>query len=214
MNYKVIIGIFILWVAGFSWAQEQELQPIVLPSPQIKGGMPLFEALKNRKSVREFSDRKLTFQVLSNLLWSAYGINRPEVKKRTAPSAMNLQMIELYVCLEQGTFLYDPEAHALKPVLSDDIRESTGFQPFVKVAPVNLVYVADVAKIKQMGEDQWIYIGAEAGAISQNVYLFCASEGLATVVRGAIPRDVLSQKLKLKDTQKIVLAQTVGYPLK
>lgn len=212
MNNKIIIGIFMVGISAFSFAQKSE--PIVLPSPQMKGGLPLFETLKIRKSVREFSEQKPTQKMLSNLLWCAYGINRSEAKKRTAPSAMNLQMIEIYVCLDQGTFLYDPEAHALKLVLSEDIRESTGFQPFVKVAPVNLVYVADLSKIRQLTEDTWIYIGAEAGAISQNVYLFCASEGLATVVRGAIPRDVLAQKLKLKDTQKIILAQTVGYPTK
>jgi len=211
MKYRIVL-FMLTYIASFSFAQKSE--SITLPSPEMKGGMPLFEALKNRKSIREFSDRKLSREMLSNLLWCAYGINRPETKKRTAPSAMNLQMIEIYVCLEEGTFLYDPEAHALEPILSEDIRESTGFQPFVKIAPVNLVYVADLSKMRQMGEDQWMYVGAEAGAISQNVYLFCASEGLATVVRGAIPRDALSQKLKLKETQRIVLAQTIGYPVK
>lgn len=203
---------FLLFLSVFGFSFAQAFEPITLPLPAMKEGMPLFEALKNRKSVREYSNQKLSREMLSNLLWCAYGINRPETQKRTAPSAMNLQLIDIYVCLEEGTYLYDPISNSLKPILSKDIRASTGFQPFVKIAAVNLVYVADLSKLQQKGENQWIYIGAEAGAISQNVYLFCASEGLATVVRGAIPRDLLAQNLGLKETQRIVLAQTVGYP--
>lgn len=193
----------------------QETAVIKLPPPQQEGGKPLMECLKLRQSQREFSPDKLSPQVLSNLLWAAYGINRPDSGKRTAPSAVNWQNIDLYLATADGLFLYEARDHSLIQVLKEDIRGLTGTQDFVKIAPLNLVYVGDYARIPRgSDEDKRFYSGAHAGFISQNVYLFCASEGLATVVRALINREELARAMKLRPEQKIMLAQTVGYPKK
>jgi SagB-type dehydrogenase family enzyme len=193
----------------------QELNPLNLPAPQTGGGMPLMQALKNRHSTREFSSQKLPAQVLANLLWAAFGINRPETGKRTAPSAMNWQEIDVYVATAEGLYVYDAKGNKLDPVLAGDVRGAAGVQPFVKDAPLNLVYVADFAKTgKSSAEDRDFYTAADVGFIAQNVYLFCASEGLAVVVRGSVDRVALGKLMKLRPDQKILLAQTVGYPRK
>jgi len=193
-------------------ADPQASVQVQLPPPQTDGGRPLMQALKERKSTRAYSSQKLPEQVLSNLLWAAWGTNRPD-GKRTAPSAMNRQEIDVYVVLAEGAYVYDAKAHALKPAAPGDLRAQTGGQPFVKDAPLNLVYVADTAKMGGGSEqDKTVWYGAAAGFISQNVYLYCASEGLATVVRGMVDRDPLAGSLSLRPEQKIVLAQTVGYP--
>jgi nitroreductase len=193
---------------------EQVLKAIELPKPQMEGGKPLMAALKDRKTSREFSTEKLPLQVLSNMLWAANGINRPD-GKRTAPTAMNKQEIDIYVALEQGLYLYDAKANTLVPVLAEDVRAATGKQPFVKDAPVNLVFVADYAKMGSTPADQKdFYAATDTGFISQNVYLFCASEGLATVVRGYVDRPICQAAMKLRADQKVILAQTVGYPKK
>ena len=171
------------------------------------------EALKARQSTRQFSNKKIPLKVLSNLLWAADGINRSDSGKRTAPSAVNWQEIDIYAATADGLYLYDAKAHVLNLVLAEDIREATGLQPFVKDAPLNLVYVADYSKMGNSSEaDKALYSAADTGFISQNVYLFCASEGLATVVRGMVDRAKLSKVMNLKDNQKIILTQTVGYP--
>jgi SagB-type dehydrogenase family enzyme len=201
-------------IACATLAVAQELNPIALPPPQTSGGRPLMEVLKDRHSTREFSSQKLPPQVLSNLLWAAFGVNRPD-DKRTAPSAMNWQEIDIYVATQDGLYVYDAKGNALKPVLAQDVRGATGQQPFVKEAAVNLVYVADLAKTGRAGgEDQTLYTAADTGFIAQNVYLFCASEGLAAVVRGSVDRIALAKLIKLRPDQKIILAQTVGYPKK
>jgi len=195
--------------------QQQEMaKPMKLLRPQMTGGMPLMEALKARQTQREYSSEKLSEQMLSNLLWAAFGINRPDSGKRTAPSAMNMQEISIYVATADGLYLYDAKENALIPIFSEDIRAATGPQPFVKDAPVNLVFVADFAKMRGSEENKVFYSATDTGFISQNVYLFCASEGLATVVRGYVERDKLAEVMKLRGDQKIVLAQTVGYPKK
>jgi nitroreductase len=192
----------------------QELKPIQLPKPQMEGGKPLMQALKDRKTSREFSSEKLPMQVLSNMLWAADGINRPD-GKRTAPTAMNKQEIDIYAAMAEGLYLYDANAHILLPVLAEDIRAATGKQPFVKDAPINLVFVADYAKMGNMPDTQKdFYAATDTGYISQNVYLYCASEGLATVVRGMVDRPACQAAMKLRADQKIILAQTVGYPKK
>lgn len=191
----------------------QELKPLILPAPQTEGGKPLMQVLKDRHSTREFSSRSLPPQVLANLLWAAFGINRPDTGKRTAPSAMNWQEIDIYVATAEGLYVYDAKGNRLDPVLREDVRSSTGLQPFVKDAPLNLVYVADWAKTgKGSAEERNFYSGADAGFIAQNVYLFCASEGLAVVVRGSVDRPALAKLMKLRPDQRILLAQTVGYP--
>ncbi len=174
---------------------------------------PFLQLLLKRESSRAFRSAPLPNAVLSNLLWAAAGINRSESGKRTAPSANNRQEIDVYAATDKGLYLYDAKANTLNLILARDIREMTGKQPFVKEAAVNLVYVADLAKSSAASEgDKTLYAAAATGFMSQNVYLYCASEGLATVVRGLIDRPALAEVMKLKPTQKIILAQSVGYP--
>jgi len=173
------------------------------------------QVLKDRSSSRSFSAEKLPLQVLSNLLWAAFGINRPDSGKRTAPSAVNWQEIDVYVATADGLYIYDAKAQQLQPVLPEDIRAMTGRQPFVQEAPVNLIYVADFSRMTGTSqEDKDFYSAADVGFISENVYLFCSSEGLSTVVRGSIERTALAKAMKLRPEQKIILAQTIGYPKK
>jgi SagB-type dehydrogenase family enzyme len=184
-----------------------------LPKPVMTGGMPLMQALKERHSTREFSPRDLSKQMLSNLLWAAAGVNRPESGKRTAPSARDWRDIDIYVTLREGVYRYDADDHVLVLVSKEDLRASTGMQDFVAEAPVNLVYVTDLNRMEGASPEQKdLYAAADTGFIAQNVYLFCASEGLATVVRGSVDRDALAPKLGLAKHQRIILAQTVGYP--
>ncbi|MGE5326434.1 MAG: nitroreductase family protein [Deltaproteobacteria bacterium] len=192
-------------------ALGQDLKPIQLPKPQTDIGRPLMQVLKDRHSSREFSPEKLPPQVISNLLWAAFGINRPDSDKRTAPSAMNWQEMDIYIATADGLFVYDAKANQLKPVVAEDVRGQTGSQPFVKDAPVNLVYVAELAKARTEAADRDLFLAADAGFIAQNVYLFCASEGLATVVRGSVDRATLAKTMRLHPGQRIILAQTVGY---
>jgi SagB-type dehydrogenase family enzyme len=193
----------------------ETLKPIPLLKPHVDGGRPRMQVLKDRSSSRSFSTEKLPLQVLSNLLWAAFGINRPDSGKRTAPSAVNWQEVDIYVATFDGLYLYDARAHQLQPILSEDIRAMTGRQPFVKEAPVNFIYVADFSRMGTASkEDKEFYSAADTGFISENVYLFCASEGLATVVRGSVDREALAKAMKLRPDQKIILAQTIGYPKK
>jgi SagB-type dehydrogenase family enzyme len=196
-------------------ALAQQPKYIDLPKPQMEGGMPVMQALKQRQSSREFSPEKLPLQTLSNLLWAAFGVNRPDSGKRTAPSAMNWQEIDIYVAAADGLYLYEPKSHRLQLIIPDDLRAKTGTQPFVATAPLNLVYVADLAKTgRSPSEETSLYTAADTGFIAQNVYLFCASEGLVTVVRGSVDRAALSKAMNLRSDQRIMLAQTVGYPKK
>jgi SagB-type dehydrogenase family enzyme len=176
--------------------------------------MPLMQALKERRSGREFSPQKLPMTTLSNLLWAAWGINRPD-GHRTAPSAQNKQEMDVYLAMSDGLFLYDAAQNQLRRILSEDIRGATGMQDFVKDAPLNLIYVADVAKAGWKGpESIEFYSGADTAFLAQNVYLFCASEGLQAVVRGSVNREALAKVMKLRPDQKITLTQTVGFPKK
>ncbi len=209
----VMVAIVMVMTAFASWGAGPDISDISLPAPIMTGGKPLMQALKERQTARDFSAKKLPAQVLSDLLWAAFGINRPESGKRTAPSARNWQEIEVYVIMEDGAYLYDPLTNKLRGVVKGDLRKLAGTQDFVATAPLNLVYVADTAKMKGAStEDQSLYAGADTGFISQNVYLFCASEGLATVVRASVNRKALAAALKLSDQKRITLAQTVGYP--
>ncbi|HPQ39615.1 MAG TPA: nitroreductase family protein [bacterium] len=209
----VIAVVVVSVVCGAGSTPESPPAAVSLPKPQTDGGKPLMQALSDRATSRSFSSRPLPEQVLSNLLWAAFGINRPESGKRTAPSALNWQEIDIYVATADGLFRYDAGPHVLIPILDKDIRAMTGGQPFVAGAPVNLVYVADTSRMGSSGNaDPDFYAAADTGFISQNVYLFCASEGLATVVRGYVDREKLKAAMNLKPEQKIILAQTVGYP--
>jgi nitroreductase len=168
--------------------------------------MPLMEALADRRSQRKFSERGITRQTLSNMLWAAWGVNRPS-GKRTAPTASNKQEITVYAALKEGCFRYIAEENALLRISDRDLRALTGRQDFVDQAPLNLVFTAD--HNKQSSE---FYAACDTGFVSQNVYLFCASEGLATVVRGWVPREKLARAMGLPEHERIMLCQTVGYP--
>ena len=173
------------------------------------------EVLRDRSSYREFSSDTLPAQSLSNMLWAAWGINRPESGKRTAPSANNRQEIDIYVFTMDGVYHYDAAGNALIPVLSGDFRALTGTQEWVKDAPVNLVYISDFSRMGNGDENKKLITSSmNTGFIAENVYLYCASEGLAVVVRGSIDKPALEVALKLRPEQKIILAQTIGYPKK
>ncbi|OGV49255.1 MAG: hypothetical protein A2X49_10080 [Lentisphaerae bacterium GWF2_52_8] len=187
---------------------------IALPKPQTEGGIPLMQALKARHSARTFSPDTLPLQTVSNLLWAASGITR-EDGKRTAPSACNWQEIDIYLAMPQGLYLYDAKEHKLIKTLPDDIRATTGKQPFVKNAPLCLIYVADFKKMGDAPEnDKAFYSATDTGFVSQNVYLFCASAGLNTVVLGFVDKPALAAAMKLRPEQKIILSQPVGAPAK
>jgi SagB-type dehydrogenase family enzyme len=191
----------------------QELKPVALPTPQTSGGRPLMQVLKERKSVRDFGPEPLSRQTISNLLWAAWGVNR-EDGRRTAPSASNRQEIDVYVVMADGAYLYDAQANALKLMAPADLRKLAGTQAYAAGAPVNLIYVADTAKLGGDDAARLATANADTGFIAQNVYLFCASEGLGTVVRGSVNRDDLGKALNLRAGQRITLAQSVGYAKK
>lgn len=175
--------------------------------------MALVETLMLRHSQRAFAPEGLPLYQLSRLLWAAFGYNRPEHALRTAPSACNSQEMDIFVALREGLFRYDPRTPALVRLSSDDIRPLTGSQEFVAQAPINLIYVADFARMPQVEVEQRAIMAAyAAGAISQNVSLMCAAEGLGCVVRGLIDRARLAPVLGLQPEQHIMLAQTVGHP--
>lgn len=186
---------------------------IDLPKPKTTGGMPLMEALSKRQSLRDFDSKKeLGLQMLSDLLWAANGINRPESGKRTAPTAVNWQQIEIFVALKSGVYFYNHKTHGLELVENGDFRKDMGKQGFVGDASVVLIFVSNHDKMEGANEKALeFYSNTDCGNVSQNVYLFCASEGLATVVLGMIDREKITKILKLKNTQKIILTQPVGY---
>lgn len=212
LHSKLLVGL-VLAFALFCTLPGYAADSVQLPTPQMEGGKPLMQALKDRISIRAFGEGKLPMQTLSNLLWAAFGVSRAD-GRRTAPSAKNWQEIDIYVAMPEGMFLWDHKKNALNPIEMKDIRSMTGTQAYVKEAAINLVYVADYAKVSGGGADKDLLVGADTGFISQNVYLYCASEGLATVVRAGIDREALSKVLKLRPEQKIILAQPVGYPKK
>lgn len=177
------------------------------------------EALNERGSSRSFVNEEMTIQQLSDLLWAAWGINRETDGKRTAPSSHNYQEMDVYVTMKSGLYLYDATGNMLKQVHNRDIRALTGTQDFPATAPVNLVYVSDMTKrgIKEgqeIKDSDMFSSWANTGFMAQNVYLYCASEGLSCVIRAMVPRDKLGPEMGLKPQQVIILAQTVGLPQK
>ena len=215
----------VLMTGTLSSAIGQELKPIQLLPPQIEGGRPLMQVLKDRKSWRLYTTEKIPIQVLSNLLWSAFGINRPGQGLRTAPTGGNRQDIDIYVATADGVYVYEAKANILNPVLAEDVRSLSGRQypppivpanlvPPLDEAPVNLIYVCDGLKKSKISteEENLRSAFAHTGFISQNVFLFCASEGLATVVRLWFDKAALEKKMRLRPEQYALLVQSVGYP--
>ncbi|MGD0499624.1 MAG: SagB/ThcOx family dehydrogenase [Bryobacteraceae bacterium] len=208
-------GVLILLALSGSPCRAQELKPIALPKPQTTGGKPLMEALNLRQTTREFSSEKLSPQTLSNLLWAAFGVNRAQGPMgrpgRTAPSAVNAQEIDIYVALPEGLYVYDGAAQ-LKPALAGDFRAQAGRGE--AQAAAKLIYVSDYSKLSMaQGEMLTSFTNADVGFIGQNVYLFCASEGLAAHFQTP-DREALGKALHLKPQQHALYVQTVGYPVK
>jgi len=198
--------------AGTSSLAGQEATIQQLPPPRAQGGKPLIEALKIRRSIREYADRALPQQVLSDLLWAAFGINRSS-GDRTAPYWRHIMVIDIYAAMADGVWYYDPKRHLLQQHSRADIRAATGQQDFVAGAPLNLIYVAHGERMQDISpEERRLYASVDTGFIGQNVYLFCASEGLATVFRGAVDTKRLAQIMRLDPALFITFAQTVGYP--
>jgi nitroreductase len=182
-----------------------------LPPPNTTGGKPLMEALRDRHTFRELKPDKLPDQVLSDLLWAGFGINRPATGQRTAPSAMNSQEVDLYVATPDALYLYNAKSNHLRATLTGDLRKATSKSAFATNAPVVLIYVADLPRLAKAKPDRRsFYATFDAGCISQNVYLYCASAGLGTVVYD-LDREALSKALRLRPEQEIVMAQAVGY---
>ena len=208
---KKIIIPFVLFI---SWnvCSAQVIETIPLPPAQTTGGMPLMEAFQLRKSQRSFSSKELTSQHISNLLWAAYGINRPD-GFRTVPAAKNWFEYDIYLLKSDGWFLFDVRKHALLKMGNEDLRIYGGTQDFVKAAPVILVYVADFDRMTGATDDLRKFFSAvDLGYISQNVYLWSASEGLATIILGQVDKPKVHEVLKLKPAQQVILSQPVGYP--
>jgi len=203
---------------------SSDLAPISLPKPEIDGGKTVLAALKERRTIRSISPRKLPPQVMSNLLWAAFGVNRESGSfgkmGRTAASASNSQEIDLYVALAEGVYLYEALPHRLTPVVAGDFRARAG-RGAAATAPVNLFFVADLTRYDQgpgqpdrnIGnpEVQKSYYYVATGLIAANIFLFAASQGLAAWFHNC-NRDSTTAEFKLRPEQRVLFAQTVGYP--
>jgi nitroreductase len=215
---KKILNVFLIMVA-LSFSLPAGSQDIKLPEPDRSGGKTLMQALNERQSTREFTEGEISEQQLSDLLWAAWGINRPEAKLRTAPSARNMQEIDVYISMKSGLYLYSAENHSLKQIHSRDIRAVCGTQDFVATAPLNLIYVADMGKLginegDEIKDPDLFWPHANTGFIAQNVYLYCASANLGCVVRGLVPKEKLAPEMGLRSNQVIILGHTIGVPVK
>ena len=213
MKTRFFMIITIILISGGIMSADT-LNPVKLPSPSISRSYLLETALKERKSSRDFADRELTLQELSDILWCANGINRPDSGGRTSPSAMNKQDIEIYVFLKNGAYCYDYRGNTLQPVAAGDFRAKLGMQPYVATAPLNLIYVSDLSKFSFTGdrEMKMITAGIDAGHCSQNVYLYCAAAHIGVVVRTSVDKKAVGEILKLKGEATVIMGQTIGYP--
>jgi nitroreductase len=205
-------GLAAAGVVGSTGAQAAG-ESIKLPAPRTDGGLPLMQALLKRRSIRAYSDRDLDEQTISDLLWAAFGINRRESGDRTAPSWRHSIETDIYACTKAGVYFYEPKAHELRRVLEGDIRATTSAMVFAGSAPVVLLYVADLARMAQAPRaEQDKFAHVDGAIVGENVYLFCASAGLATVILGTVDRTGLPKRIGLRDDQVVTFAQPVGYP--
>jgi len=192
-----------------------------LPSPQKDLEFPLMKALALRRTKRKWKDENLSVQEIANLLWAACGITSEETirskSKRTSPSARNSQTIKIYVALDKGLFRYEEKTHTLVLIKNSDIRQYIGNQKMMKSAPVGLIYVSDYSRLKgYVGTDdnrKWFVAGTETGFISQSVYLYCASANLSTAVIGLVDRDRLHEIMDLRECEKVVYTQAIGWSI-
>lgn len=212
MSWKTFLPVVLFGLgAAAGFAQDVSIK---LPPPQKTGGMPLMEALNARQSTRKFvKDRPVSDQVLSDLLWATWGFNREN--KRTAPTAVDAQELDVYVLRDDGVWRYDARLNSLLRVRQEDVRAATvsdlSRQPFVADAPITLVYVCDTTKLSpRASRPDWSLM--DTGFLAQNAYLYCASVGLGTVVRGSFPPADLAKAMHLKETQTVTLCQCIGWP--
>ena len=203
--------------AGIVFWDSASIRTISLPPPSTSGGMPLRDALSARATHREFSSEALSEQELSDLLWAANGFNRPDARKRTAPTAINRQEIDIYVFLGDGAYFWDSEANELRRVCGNDLRcfvgrMNAGADNFAVKAPVTLAYVVDYERqgMQERPADAFKYASVDCGFVGQNVYLHCAASGLNTVFLGMIDAERISKALALPATKVPMFAQTVG----
>lgn len=207
---KVQLLLLCLFISVATFAADKVIR---LPKPNLNRNSEVMEAFANRHSTREYAAKALTLTDLSDLLWAANGINRPEEGKRTAPSAMNKQDVDVYVVLPEGTYLYDAKAHQLNLVAEGDHRGAVaGGQAFVKSAPVSLLLVSDLSRLGDAKNTHTQLMGAvDAGIVSQNISIFCSAAKLATVPRASMDTAKLKSVLKLTDTQLPLMNHPVGY---
>lgn len=207
---SMLLTIFFLMCINLS---ADELTPVRLPAPSINKNYSLGKAFMERRSIRSFSDKEISLQDLSNILWCANGINRPDSGGRTYPSAMNKQDIEIYVFLKTGAYYYDFKDNVLNPVSTGDFRASLGSQAYVATAPLNLIYVSDISKLsfEKDKEMKLMTAGIDAGHCSQNVYLYCSASGIGAVVRTSVDRKTIGNILKLKEGSMVVMGHTIGF---
>lgn len=207
MNMRKSIAILLAVLA----AAPLLAQNIKLPAPGKTGGKPFMQCLAERKTVRSFkADAQLTEQQISNLLYAAWGFNRPG--KRTVPTARNMQDSDLYIALKSGVYHYNAKDNVLELKVKGDHKAVIGRQTSMfRSAAAVLIYVSDFNKMKNMPrEKQILYSAAHAGSAYQDVYLYCASENLGTVVCGLIFEDKIRSLLKLPKTTAVLFAQPVG----
>ena len=207
---KVQLRLLCLFISVATFAADKVIR---LPKPNLNRNSEVMEAFANRHSTREYAAKALTLTDFSDLLWAANGINRPEEGKRTAPSAMNKQDVDVYVVLPEGTYLYDAKAHQLNLVAEGDHRGAVaGGQAFVKSAPVSLLLVSDLSRLGDAKNTHTQLMGAvDAGIVSQNISIFCSAAKLATVPRASMDTAKLKSVLKLTDTQLPLMNHPVGY---
>lgn len=208
------LSFFLMALFSVCGLHAQELNDILLNKPDKEGGISLMKTLAGRQSVREFDSRPLALQDLSDILWAANGVNRPD-GKRTAPSALNKQDIDIYVITKEGAYLYDAQNNSLKAVAKGDFRPAVaGGQDFVKTAPVCLLLVSDLSRFGAVSDRTRMMAAMDAGIVCQNINLFCASAGLVTVPRATMDKAALKTALKLTDDQLPLMNNPVGYPQK
>jgi len=192
--------------------QAQELEVIKLNAPDKTRGSAIMKALNDRQSIREYAADKIKPQDLSDLLWAANGINRPD-GKRTAPSCRDFRDVVVYAVLPEGAYLYDAQEHALIPVSAGDYRGAVAAgQAFAKEAPLSIVLVADMTKYGNMSESSKLMAAIDVGIVCQNINVACAGLGLVTVPRGTMDHETLKSALKLADNHLLLINNPVGYP--
>jgi len=219
LSLTVVTGSTLLQACSSAASTSPTAVPVIPPPVQPSQSstpvtsMTVLDALRNRRSTNSFQIQPLPKQKILELLWAAWGINRPDSGKRTAPTAMNAQEIDIYVLLAEGAYVYDAKGNQLSPVVPEDLRPKSSMQAFMKDAPVHLIFVADYAKYRGIPQSQKeLYSSCHTGFIGQNVYLYCAAQGLGAHFYANVDRTSLKDSMKLREDQTIIFGQAIGYP--